>query len=183
MGQFIFATSNDHKVMTAKFVCDSFGIEFDRANVDLVEIQSDNTDEIALHKVRQAYEKLGKAVAITDDSWLIPGLNGFPGPYMKYINQWFRPEDFINLTESLDDRQIIMRQVIAYKDRENEKVFTTDIPGTILKDVRGKSEIMHFAVMSFDGGKHSVAEAEQDGITDISRRDNSWHKLCEWLQA
>jgi non-canonical purine NTP pyrophosphatase (RdgB/HAM1 family) len=182
MKQFIFATSNSHKVTIAKGVCDEAGVEFEHKPIDLVEIQSDNAEEIALHKVRQAYEKFNEPVAVTDDSWIWPGLNGFPGPYMKYMNQWLTPKDFINLTKDLKDRRAIMRQVIAYKDKDNEKVFVADIEGTLLKEIRGESKIAHFPIISFDGGEHSVAEDEETRVKAIAKIDNAWHQLCDWLK-
>lgn len=183
MSRFIFVTSNYHKVRIAKAVCDQAGIAFERQNVEFVEIQYDKAEEIALHKVRQAYEKFGKAVAVTDDSWIWPGLNGFPGPYMKYMNQWLTTGDFINLTKSLKDRRATMRQVVAYKDKNNEKVFAADIEGVLLQQAQGESAIAHFPIVSFDGGKHSLAEDEETRIEAISEINNAWHQLCEWLQA
>lgn len=75
-----------------------------------------------------------------------------------------------------------MRHVIAYKDKDSEKLFTADIEALLLKEVRGKSVIPHFAVISFDGGKHSAAEAEDTALMAISQKPNAWHQLCEWLQ-
>lgn len=183
MSSFIFVTSNDHKVRIAQAVCDQAGVSFTRQNVDFVEIQSDKAEEIALHKVRQAYDKFGEAVAVTDDSWIWTGLNGFPGPYMKHMNQWLTTQDFLNLTRDLEDRTAIMRQVVAYKDKDREKVFAADIKGILLKQARGESRIAHFPIVSFDGGKHSLAEDEETRIEAISKIDNAWHQLCEWLQS
>lgn len=179
MADFIFVTSNDHKVKTAEVVCAQLGVIFKREHMDLIEIQSDSGEEIAKHKVEQAFTKFHAPVAVTDDSWEIPGLRGFP--YMRYINKWFEPKDFIRLTSDLEDRRMIMRHIIAYKDGQNEKVFAEDIEAVLLKEVRGNSIIPHFAVISFDGGKHSVAEAEADGQTAISDLPNAWHLLCSWL--
>jgi XTP/dITP diphosphohydrolase len=181
MADFTFVTSNDHKVKTAEAVCQQFKLTFEHKNMDLLEIQSDSGEDIARFKVEQAFKACQNPVAITDDSWLIPGLGGFPGPYMKDVNRWFKPQDFINLTESLADRRMIMHQVIAYKDEDNEKIFSTDIEASLLKQARGSSAIPHFAVISFDGGQHSVAEAETGGITAISNLPNAWHQFCEWL--
>jgi inosine/xanthosine triphosphate pyrophosphatase family protein len=198
---FTFVTSNDHKVLTARAVCQEFGLRFTRQKADLVEIQSDDAAAIARDKARQAFLLVQRPnvkgsiaqgpiakgpkgpVVITDDNWLIPGLRGFPGPYMKYVNHWFTPEDFIRLTKDLADRTIIMRHVIVYRDAQLEKVFSVDIPGTLLKQARGSSVIPHFAIMSFDG-QHSVAEAEADGHTSaVARQPNAWHQLCAWLAA
>lgn len=182
--RFTFVTSNDHKVATALVVCGEMDIHFKRENIDLTEIQSDDGATVARHKAEQAYEHFLQPVVITDDNWLIPGLNGFPGPYMKYVNQWFKPEDFIRLTKDLEDRRMIMRHIIVYKDRDNEKLFSVDIEGTMLKEARGSSLIPHFAVVSFDGGQHSVAEAESKdtSTTAVAQRANAWHDLCDWLQ-
>ncbi len=181
MARFTFVTSNSHKILTARTVCEPLGMTFRHKHMDLVEIQADG-EAIALDKARQAYEALREPVVITDDSWIIHGLNGFPGPYMKYVNQWFEPEDFVRLTRHLDDRRMTMRQIIAYKDTDVEKLFVADIDGVLLKGPRGKSVIPHFAVVSFDGGKHSVAEEEDGGKRSaVAARTNAWHELCEWL--
>jgi non-canonical purine NTP pyrophosphatase (RdgB/HAM1 family) len=181
---FTFVTSNEHKVATATAMCREYGIKFERRNIDLVEIQADDGESIAIGKVRQAFEEFKRPVVITDDNWFITGLNGFPGPYMKYVNKWFRPEDFIRLTKDLEDRRIVMRQIIAYKDSDCEEIFSEDIEGTLLKEVRGESKIPHFTVISFDGGRSSVAEAElKSQTTAVAEKANAWHKLCDWLQS
>lgn len=183
MTDFVFATSNDHKVKTAEAVCAQFGLKFTHKNMDLQEIQSDNGEAIARYKVEQAFAVCQQPVAVTDDSWLIPGLNGFPGPYMKYINQWFSPADFLRLTKDLADRRMIMRHIIAYKDAHDEKVFSVDIPGVLLKKVRGNSIIPHFAIVSFDGGASSVAEAEANGTLAVADGPNAWQGFCQWLAS
>lgn len=168
--------------MTARAVCAEFGLKFDHKKLDLLEIQSDDTDAIARHKAAQAFEACNSAVVVTDDSWAIPGLRGFPGPYMRYINKWFRPRDFLNLTASLQDRRIIMKHVIAYKSARTERIFTAEIEGVLLREAAGSSIIPHFAVISFDGGQHSVAEVENDDFTALSELPNAWHQLGQWLK-
>ena len=182
MADFTFVTSNEHKVLTATAVCDNFGLKFDRQNIDLVEIQADEGEIIARDKALQAYETFKKPVAITDDSWAIAGLGGFPGPYMKYINQWFQPKDFINLTKDLKDRSMVMSHIIVYRDNETEKLFSVKIPAVLLDEVRGESNIPHFTVISLDGGKTSVAEAEAaTGKSAFTDTPNAWHEFCDWF--
>lgn len=182
MPDFTFVTSNDHKVKTAKAVCAAAGLSFSHKHLDLLEIQADDGEAVARHKVRQAFQACKSPVVVTDDNWDIPGLRGFPGPYMRHINQWFEPKDFINLTRGLADRRIIMSHILAYKDGQTEKIFTVDIPATLLKEPRGESIITHFKVISLDGGQHSTAEAEADGSSAIANTANAWHDFCEWFQ-
>lgn len=182
MPDFTFVTSNDHKVKTAEAVCGPASIVFDHKRMDLLEIQAEDGEDVARHKVQQAFEACQSPVVVTDDSWNIPGLRGFPGPYMRYVNHWFTPEDFVNLTRDLDDRRIIMRQILAYKDAQTEKVFAVDIPATMLEEPHGESVITHFKVISLDGGQHSVAEAEAGGSSAIAGQANAWHDFCDWFQ-
>jgi inosine/xanthosine triphosphate pyrophosphatase family protein len=182
MTDFTFVTSNDHKVKTAEVMCRQFNVSFDRQNIDLVEVQAEDGKVIATGKALQAYETFQRPVVITDDNWLIPGLGGFPGPYMKHVNHWFTPDDFVRLTKDLEDRSIIMRHIIAYRDGDGEQIFSVDIPGILLKEARGSSVIPHFAIMSFDGGQHSVAEAEAaSNGSAIAQLPNAWHAFCEWF--
>jgi inosine/xanthosine triphosphate pyrophosphatase family protein len=183
MADFTFVTSNPHKVKTARASCDPLGISFGHKHQDLVEIQAENGEAIARHKVRQAFEACQSPVVITDDNWSIPGLRGFPGPYMRHVNHWFTPDDFIRLTKDLADRRIIMSHILAYKDSQAEKVFAVDIPAILLKEPRGRSIITHFMVISLDGGKHSAAEAEAKGGAAVAAQANAWHDLCAWLQS
>ncbi len=182
MSDFTFVTSNDAKVGAARVACDAFGITFDREVIDFVEIQALDGDPIAKHKVAQAYEKLQKPVVITDDSWLIPALGGFPGPYMSQINSWLSIDDFLNLTRSLEDRTIILRQIVIYQDASVQKLFSADIPGIILQEARGEYSIMHLNAISFDAGQHSAGELTQAGQSAIAHLPTSWDDLCKWLQ-
>jgi len=184
MPDFTFVTSNDHKVMTAQAVCDAFGVTFSRKHLDLVEIQADNGEAIGRHKAEQAFDICHTPVVISDDSWIIPGLNGFPGPYMKYMNEWLTAEDFQRLTSQLENRRIILHQVVVYKDAQHEQLFTADLEGVLLEEVRGKHPLFaHFAITSLDGGKHSLAEADTLSKPTVSELNSSYHKLCTWLKS
>ena len=70
----------------------------------------------------EAYNALQSPLVVTDDSWIIPGLNGFPGPYMKQVNDWFTPDDWLHLTSGLADRRVILRQIIVYQDSTGQRL-------------------------------------------------------------
>lgn len=177
----LFATTNEHKMWVARHVCEQFDITVRQHALEMEEIQSEDGETIARHKAQQAYETLKQPVVVSDDSWDIPGLNGFPGPYMKYINHWLGPNDFLRLTQPLQDRRIFLHQILCYQDGVEQHIFTASVEGKILKEVRGKSKYPHFTVTSFDGGTHSAAEINAAGYTAINDLPNAWHPLCEWL--
>jgi len=102
---------------------------------------------------------------------------------MKAINDWFRPEDFLRLTLPLEDRRIILRQILVYQDANGQQLFSEDIVGSLLPDIRGESKYPHLTITSFDKGKHSAAEHNNQGYSALANGHTPWHDLCEWLQS
>ena len=181
-GELKFATSNSLKFLAASQACREHDITLDQAIIDFVEIQSDNGEAIARHKAAAAFAKLKAPVVVSDDTWTIPGLGGFPGPYMKAVNQWFTPADFLRLTVDLVDRRIILRQEVIYQDATRQMAFAIDTPCLLLKEIRGASIYTHLTVTSVDG-QHSLAEVIATSGTSLPGALGVWHELGEWLNS
>jgi len=147
--------------------------------INLLEIQSDNGEAIARHKAAAAFKALQTPLVVSDDSWSIPGLNGFPGPYMKYINEWFTPADFLRLTVDLEDRRIILRQEVVYQDAAEQVAFAVDTACLLLKELRGNSKYSHLTITSIDG-QQSLAEIGVAGGSGLAGTRSVWHEFCAW---
>lgn len=182
MEELIFVTGNDLKFRTAQRICGPRNIKLIQQDIDTVEIQAESGEPIARHKAREAFDKLQKPVVITDDTWVIPELRGFPGPYMKSVNHWFTKEDWLRLTLPLKDREIILRQVAVYQDQHEQVMFSVDIKGILLKEIRGSGPYPHMTITSLDGGKSSMAETFESGGSDTASKHTAWHELAAWLQ-
>ena len=180
-----FATGNKEKLLLAQTVCAKFGIKVEQAVIEIDEIQGENPMVIVEDKVRRAYGGLSKPVAVSDDSWDIPALRGFPGPYMKSINKWFRPEDFIRLMNGVNNRAVILHQYLAYYDGVNLSIFKNDIEGIITDKPRGENEqtpCMTVTVLNGDNGQ-TMAEVYEQGKEAVERRylqsSDVWHKFVK----
>jgi XTP/dITP diphosphohydrolase len=182
MKQIIFVTSNELKFKHAALTLEAFDIKLIREHMNLQEMQADSGEEIARYKAEQAFAKFKQPLVVNDDSWSIPGLNGFPGPYMKYMTDWLTPQDWLNLTQSLEDRRIILQQHAVYQDEHGQHYFYQEIEGLLLKEIRGEHYNKHLPITSFDGGKHSVAEREA-GLAPSAKPTNTsaWHHFGEWF--
>lgn len=177
-----FVTSNDVKFGSAQHVAEQLGYTLKRAQIDFQEIQAD-AQTIARHKAEQAYEELKQPVIITDDSWNIPGLNGFPGSYMKQVNGWLTPEDWLRLTLPLTNRRIILSQHAIYQDEHGQHYFVDEVTGLLLKDIRGNPQFPFLTITSLDDGAHSRAETLAAGEPLLAGKTNTvWHQLGEWLR-
>lgn len=166
----------------AVFGCAPAGIKLTQTRLDITEIQSEDGELITRDKAQKAYSQLKKPVVVSDDSWMIPGLNNFPGPYMKYMNEWFSVQDWLNLTHKLADRSIVLRQIVAYQDASEQKIFSFDIPGTLFDVARGESTYPHLSIVSFDG-KQTVAELIEKHEDSLRESGNVWQQFAEWYRG
>jgi len=183
MKQLLFATGNSEKFLTAKHTCDKYAIQLTQKDIDIAEIQEEDPGKIASDKATKAFEVAKQPLIITDDSWAFSGLKGFPGAYMHSINTWFTPEDFLRLTFPLKDRRAVLTQYLIYTDGHRQKVFTNQIEGVLLKEVRGTSKHPSHTIIALSGDNGlSIAEA-YDQVADKSVRKSAqvWHDFVEWF--
>lgn len=188
MKSIYFATSNKEKIQIAQTVCAEADIPVQPVALDIDEIQGEDPEVIVRDKAKRAFKQLGMPVVVSDDTWDIPSLKGFPGAYMKSINYWFTPDDFLRLMNGVDDRKIILHQYLAYADGNVMEVFKNDIPGQIIEEARGNSEKspnMTIIVLNSDNGK-TIAEVFEQGeeavVARYKNRPDVWHGFIEWYK-
>lgn len=159
-----------------------YDITLEQRVMDIDEIQGEDPEIIVRDKAARAFKAVKSPVIVTDDSWAIPGLRGFPGPYMKSVNHWFTPDDFMRLTRDLEDRSVFINQFVAYHDEYEIVIFRYDVPGTLLTEPRGVHGPSITKVVSLDADSGlSIAEAYDQGKTrDITGNEDAWHQLAEW---
>lgn len=157
--------------------------------LDIDEIQGEDPEAIVRDKAHRAYEQLGMPVVVSDDSWSIRALKGFPGAYMKSINYWFSSEDFLRLMNGIEDRRITLHQYLAYTDGNVTEIFQNDIKGQITHKARGKSEKspnMTVIELDSDNGK-TIAEVFESGaeavVARYKNRPDAWHGFVKWYKA
>lgn len=77
----VFVTGNDKKFQEISLILNNKNLR--RMKIDLQEIQGE-PEVIAQEKAKNAYAAAREPVIIEDTSFSIDGLNGMPGPYVKY---------------------------------------------------------------------------------------------------
>ena len=185
MKQLIFSTGNSMKFELGRDTAAHYDIELIQKVMDVVEIQSEDPEAVAVAKAKAAYEMCGQPVVISDDSWSFSGLNGFPGVYMHSMNHWLTAEDFLNLTRLLMNRKATLTQCLVYCDGAGTKLFKSETHGEILKEARGNSVHPNHMIITLDGDDgRSIAEA-YDAAEDKSDRKAAvvWRDFCDWYSA
>jgi XTP/dITP diphosphohydrolase len=183
MKPLLYATGNAAEFRQARLVCEPAGITLVQGSLDVPEIQDEDAENIARDKANKGFVALQKPLIISDDSWSIPGLKGFPGPYMKSMEYWLEVGDWLNLTRSLQDRRIILRQIVIYQDESTQQLFSRDLEGLLLTKPTGEPPYSHSSITSFDGGIHSAAEVHQQGKSSTIHLPNVWRDFVAWYAS
>lgn len=178
-----YITGNISKFETARGFFGPLGVEIVQKKLDIIEIQSDSTEEIAVDKANKAFSKLKHALIINDSGWYISALNGFPGSYMKHVNHCFEAQDFLNLMQDKDNREVILKQVvIAVDDSGQKKIFSHETRGEILREARGGGTNGFDQVSSLTAGLTLAEEKEQTLAVALDAELQLWQDVYEWIK-
>jgi non-canonical purine NTP pyrophosphatase (RdgB/HAM1 family) len=153
-----FVTANEYKFRDLQKALAEFDIEIERLELPVDEIQSHDTEKIALHKAKEAYKLAGRPVVVQDTFWNILALKGFPGAFMSYMCDWLRAEDLFALMQGKDERTIIRTHSVVYYDGKRSKIISKDFVGTLATEPRGESRYMIDTVVITAGQTKTNAE-------------------------
>lgn len=173
-----FVTSNKDKIFLAEKNLKPLGITFDTQPFESPELQSDNDAEIATKKAVDAFALIQQPLFVTDDSWFITSLHGFPGAYMKYMNQWLTVDDFLRLIEPYENREVVLRQTLCFTDGKETKIFSQDNKGILLRQPQGKG-IPILQITSFSQSGKSLAELVEEKVNPIDDT-TIWKDFGNW---
>jgi len=173
----IFVTGNEHKFHEARELLSSTGASLKQKDLGYPEIQADSLEEIADFGIDWCKEKLKKPCFIEDAGIFIDALNGFPGPYSKYVFQRIGNIGILKLLENEVDRRAVFRSVIAYQDGVRTHLFTGETKGSIAKREAGEGGFGYDPI--FIPEEYGVTFAQMDTAekNKVSHRGKSLNKL------
>lgn len=185
MTSILFATGNSRKISEATATLAPFNLTVEPVKVEIDEIQHHDPAEITRAKARAAYVVTGRPVVVSDTSWSIPALGGFPGGYMKDVGQWFEADDWLALMADKGDKRILCHEHVAYCDGEVVQHFEQTYEGRFIHETRGREQ----ADESFERvvilyGDKTMAEQLADGdVASAGEELGHWHQFGEWFSA
>lgn len=182
MNTLVYVTGNRLKFNVAVKAFQDTNIKLIQENIDTPEIQSTSVEEIAIYSSKWASARLNKAVAVTDAGFYIEALNGFPGPFIKYVNQWFSVDDFINLMKGKTNRSIIIKDCIAYSHPNGEHIsFTGIYKGQLAKEPGRKGATPIEQIFIPDGYDIPISEISPDDATAYWSNGTILNELKKYL--
>lgn len=137
MKQIHFATTNPGKIKTLEDAFEGTDVKVISENLDIDEIRSEDINEIATHKVRDAYKMINKPVIAQDGGFFIDALNGFPGSYVHSAMNTIGTEGILKMLEG-KERSAHFIDILCYYDGKDDVIcFDAVVKGTIAEEERG----------------------------------------------
>lgn len=177
-----YVTGNKTKIDYANQKLNKFGIEVVQVILDIGEIQSHDKLGVARHKAKQAFELTKQPLFVTDTFWEIPALNGFPGAFMKYVNEWFVAKDFLNLMTDKSDRRIFCHDSIVFIDEKGVKTFEDTNIGEFAEEIYLDGEELNSVdnLVKFEGKYLKEHHKEKWGSL---KENKNWNEFAEFLKT
>lgn len=181
-----FITTNTLKFEIAKAFFDQHTEEFELVQyaVDTPEIQSDSVEKIAEQSALWATKEIGEPCIKLDVGFFIESLGGFPGPFVKYVNDWLSQDDILRLMQGQTDRTAYFKDALAFvKPDGSVKVFTSKASGSLAMqaDINNTKWTMNslFIPDGYTKTLGSMSDAEQNDYW----RDGIWTQLVDYLST
>ncbi|HEU5004522.1 MAG TPA: non-canonical purine NTP pyrophosphatase [Candidatus Saccharimonadales bacterium] len=171
MADVTFITGNAKK---AEFMAKYLDHPIDHQKLDLDELQSLNSREIVEHKVRQAYEKIGKPVLVEDISFTMDCLGGkLPGPFIKWFIETMGFEEICRLCDGTGQRGATTSVCFAYFDGERLEFFEGSLRGSIPDHPRGDDGFGFNGIFIPEGQDKTNAEMNEEETAKYSLRTST----------
>lgn len=137
MQEIVFVTSNTGKVKALARRLDPQKYKVSQKDIDIPEIQANSAREIALYKAQYAFKKLSTPIVVQDSSFHIEELNGFPGPYIKYVNETLEPYGLLKLMKGVKNRRCYFELALVFIDSQGKAhtFVNAGAPGTLATEV------------------------------------------------
>ena len=149
-------------------------------DIDLPEIQSDDSEEIVADKARRAYEAAGKPVVVEDVSASLAHLNGLPGPFIKFFMKRLGRDALYQLAAH-EGEAALVSCVVAYYDGEELLIVRGDVAGTVVSP-RGDGGFGFDVTFVPDGHDKTYAEMSDEEKDTVSHRRKAIRAFVEAIK-
>ena len=180
-----FVTSNIHKFQEAHRVLDEYKIAAAKLRVEAVEIQDDSLENIAKYSVQDAVKNCGLPIFVEDAGLFVEALNGFPGPYSKYVYNTVGLKGILKLMNGVENRNAYFMSVIAFgSPDEPPTCFRGKIMGKISLQEQGTSGFGYDPIFEpADGDGRTFAEMTTTEKNVCSHRAEALRSFAEWYSV
>lgn len=190
MKEFTFITGNREKIAIMESLLESGDIQIDHMKIDIPEIQASTVQEVAEYSALYAATEINKPCVVTDAGCEIKALGGFPGPFIKFINNQISAEHVLKMMKDEDDREIVFMETLSYAEPSGfVKSFTVYHKGLIAMEkggnpsLFGKPTPFNEITIFEDCDKVMAAYSYDEMVQYFETRHGNYIDFAYWLKA
>ncbi len=179
MNEIYFVTGNEGKYREAEALIPHLV----RIDFDLPEEQSLDPQYVIAKKLEVARTKHDGPLIVEDTSLYLDGLNGFPGPLIKWMLHAVGNKGIYDLTTRIHNRSATAKTVIGYDDGNgNVEFFEGEIDGQIVAPT-GNEGFGWDDIFKPNGIDETFAEMGNEYKPEFSMRTRAFKKLQHYLES
>ncbi len=186
----VLVTHNPKKKVELDALLNSSGIEFltlkDVSYTKEINEPFHTLEENAIHKAKTVFEATGYPCIADDSGLFVDALNGEPGVFSaRYAGE---PSNDLNNIQKLlsemknkPNKEAYFQTVVAFVDKDCEKIFVGEIRGKIIEVPRGTSGFGYDPVFVPDNHNDTFAELDSNYKNSISHRYKAVSQLVKFF--
>ncbi len=172
----IFLTGNKDKLAEAKLIIP----EVEGREIDLPEIQEIDPKKIIENKLMEAARHLEDNLIVEDTSLYFLGLNGLPGPLIKWFMKTIDNDGLVKMAKIFGN-DAEARTWIGYLENGKIEFFEGVVRGKIVES-RGENGFGWDAIFQPEGCEKTFAQMTMKEKNELSMRKMAFQKLKHYLQ-
>jgi inosine triphosphate pyrophosphatase len=174
-----FITGNKNKFAEVKLIL----TDVEQLDIELPEIQELDPRKIIEAKLQVAFQHTEGEFIVEDTSLYFDGLNGLPGPLIKWFSQALGNDGLANLAQKLENNKAVAKTIIGYAKSPKEiHFFEGEVLGKIVP-VTSESAFGWDPIFMPAGYEKTFAEMTTAEKNEISMRQMAVNKLKEYLDG
>lgn len=181
-----FVTTNKMKfeIAEAYFKKLKGDYELVQYEVETPEIQDLSTIEIAKQSALWIAKETRQACIKMDVGFFINALNGFPGPFVKYVNDWLSQDDVLNLLKDKHDRSAYFEDTmaVAFPDGRSE-VFSLKYYGQLATEIDTTSGKWPMNLLFIPEGHKKPLGSLSQAAQNKFWGDGNWPSVIKFLES
>lgn len=179
-----FITGNRGKFEEAREIFEPTGIFLSLQKLEVPEIQSKDSREISIFTANYISKIVNKPFFVMDRSFHIKALNGFPGPFVKFINQWLSPLDIIKLVGGKDTREASWITSISCSiPGQKIRTFIGEQPGSIALEPGENKKWAVDSVFIPTGATKVLSSLTAEESNNFWNSNSAWLELIGFLKS
>ena len=183
MKKVTMVTGNLGKWKIASDIFKKYNVELMHEKMDTPEIQSFDVEEVSKYSAIYAAKKLNCGVIKSDVGYYIEELRGFPGPFLRYVNEYLTSEQVLKLMEGVENRTIILKECLTFATPKGKvKQFVNLEKATISREAMGKGTTFDKIVI-FEGDKLPKSmNSEEQNYKHFEETLVIYDKMAKYLE-